>query len=310
MTNKTINDLSSASSPDRTETLAIWQGGATKKITIGTAFPSLQVQRYTATGSDTFDVPSVTNIIYLCGCGGGGGGGGGFSGGATAGGGGGGGCAPMHWFIPLTVTPSTTLTVFVGSGGSAGAAGADGGDGTESYISGAGIISPVVNGSNQILLGYGLKGVAGASGNGGNGGGAMMASTADAVYGTLNSGTGHNSRIWYTDGCISMEFQLPITQGCGGGATSANGGSRQAAGFAMLNGRGIGLSGTGTGAGGGGGGGGGGGFGKGGAGGVAPGGAAAAGSGRGYGGGGGAGQTSGIGGAGTAGGDGIIEIWY
>lgn len=277
----------------------------------------LQVEQFTSTGSSSFVVPSEAggdaadvNVIYLSGCGGGGGGGGGFSGGATAGGGGGGGPAPMIWLLPVLVTPGSTLTTFVGSGGASGAAGTDGGDGTESYISGAGILSPFKNGSNQILMGYGLKGKAGASGSGGDGGGAMMASTASAVYGTLTTGTGHASRWWYTDGQIAMGILLPICQGSGGGATSANGGSRAATGFSSVNGNGLGLAGTGTASGGGGGAGGGGGYGKGGGGGNAAGGAASVGAGYGYGGGGGAGQTSGTGGAGGAGGDGIIEIWY
>ena len=290
---------------------ALYAGAAT-----ATAQP-IQVERFTTTGSSTFTVPSTAagdaadvNVIYLTGCGGGGGGGGGFSGGATAGGGGGGGPAPMIWLLPVLVTPGTVLSVFVGSGGTAGSAGSDGGDGTESYISASGILSPFKNASNQILMGYGLKGKAGASGSGGDGGGAMMASTASAVYGTLNTGTGHASRWWYTDGQVAMGFMLPICQGAGGGATSADGGSRNAIGFASVNGNGLGLSGTGSASGGGGGGGGGGGFARGGAGGNGNAGAAGAGSGYGYGGGGGGGKTSGTASAGTAGGDGLIEIWY
>lgn len=281
----------------------------TQLLVSGGAAAPIQVERYDTTGSHTFDVPTDISIIYLSGCGGGGGGGGGAS--SAAAGGGGGGPAPCHWLLPIQVSPDTTLTVFVGSGGSGGTAAAAGANGTESYISGAGILSPIKDGSDQILLGYGLAGAAGSGTTGGNGGGAMMASTADAVYGTLNSGSAHNSRWWYTDGAIAVAYQLPICQGSGGGGnTSQNAGSRASAGMSTLNGRGLGLAGAGGATWGGGGAGGGGAYGRGGGGGSTAGAAGSSTSGYGSGGGGGSGNTGGTGGAGSNGANGFIEIWY
>lgn len=273
----------------------------------------VQIQQYLNTGSSTFTVPDGIYLIYLSGCGGGGGGAGGYTGsGAT--GGGGGGPAPQFHMLPVAVTPGSILDVFVGSKGSGGAIGSDGTDGTESYISGSGILSPFKNTSNQILMGYGLKGAVGSSTVGGQGGGAMMASTASAVYGTLTTssgtGQGHSSRWWYTDGQIAIGILHPICQGSGGGgwngSTGGNGGSRNTAGFQSMNGRGLGAVYLGTAAGGAGGAGGGGGYALGGDGGD-PDGSPLATSGFGYGGGGGGGASNQAGADGT---DGFIEIAY
>ena len=270
---------------------------------------TLQAWQKTVAGSYSFVVPNDCSVIQVSATGGGGSGGGGSSSAAAAGGGG--GPAPQHRRVTVAVTPGSTITCVVGAGGAAPAAAADGNDGGETYISGAGIVSPFKDGSNNIRFGYGLKGKLGSGTTGGDGGGAMMASTADAVYGTLNTGTAHASRWWYVDGQEIVDIQMPICQGAGGGGnTSVNGGSRASAGFAGLNGRGLGLSGAGGATWGGGGAGGGGGYARGGNGGATAGGAGSIGSGPGAGGGGGAGNTGGTGGAGGAGTDGAIEILY
>ena len=270
---------------------------------------TLRVWQKTTAGTYTFTPPSDCTVIQISASGGGGSGGGGASSAAAAGGGG--GPAPQFRRVILAVTPSSSITCVVGAGGTATSAASDGNDGGETYISGAGIVSPFKDGSDIIRFGYGLKGKAGSGTTGGDGGGAMIASTADAVYGTLNTGTAHASRWWYTEGQEIVDIQMPICQGSGGGGnTSVNGGSRASAGFSSLNGRGLGLAGAGGATWGGGGAGGGGGHARGGAGGATAGGNGVIGSGPGAGGGGGAGNTGGTGGIGAAGNDGFIEILY
>lgn len=276
----------------------------------GSGAAPLAYQRFAAPGSATFTYTADTTIVYVSGCSGGGGGGGGYNG--TGGGGGGGGPAPMYFMLPLELKAGGgQLDLFIGSGGALGAVGASGGDGTETTIVGhtaTEILSPYANASNQILMGLGKGGIVGTSGAGGNGGGSRMTSVLNSAgipYGTETTGTGHATRWWYTaDGFVSTEWLLPICQGAGGAAVSANGGSRSAAGFNTINGNGFGNSGTGNGSGGGGGGGGGGPYGLGGLGGSN---AGAAGSGQGFGFGGGGGSGSA---AGTAGGNGFLIIWY
>ena len=280
---------------------AVSGGGSSSTVT------PLQYERFVTPGTDTFTYTDDTRIIYVSGCSGGGGGGGGYSG--VGGGGGGGGPAPMYFMLPLELAAGGgTLNLFIGSGGSAGTVGNSGNNGTETTIegdTGAEILSPFANASNQILMGYGFGGTVGAVGAGGNGGGAIIASTALAHYGTENTGTGHASRWWYAgDGFVPTEYLYPICQGAGGGAVSANGGSRNSAAFSTINGNGFGNSGTGNASGGGGGGGGGGPYGLGGLGGSNAG-AAGAGSGFGFGGGGGSGSANG-----TPGGNGFLIIWY
>lgn len=268
----------------------------------GSGASPLQVERFTATGADSFVVPDDVSIIFLSGCGGGGGGAGGYSG--VGGGGGGGGPAPNWDYFPITVTPGSTLSVYVGAAGSAGAIGANGSDGGESYISGAGILSPFKDGSNQILMGYGKGGVVGTVGAGGNGAGPAWASSVSSLaYATLNSGTGHFPKwLHLTDGNVPLQHFHPVCQASGGAAASAN----SQGGFVTVNGNGSGTYGTGDASGGAGGAGGGGVYGRGGnagsAGGTRTGGAA---TGNGAGGGGGTGNYAG--GAGT---DGFIEIAY
>jgi hypothetical protein len=134
---------------------------------------STTVVEYTASGADTFVVPTgVTSIIVKAWGGGAGGGGGGTV--SVGGAGGGGGFAQAT----LTVTPAESLSVYVGAGGgagnfstgTAGAAGGDGGGGGgRSYLERSG--APLVIGSGGGGGGGGDDSSATPGGAGGAGGG-------------------------------------------------------------------------------------------------------------------------------------------
>ena len=117
--------------------------------------PTLQVQQIASTGSFTVPATATAATVFKITCLGGGGGGGGQVGGAdpAGGGGGGSGAYAVAWFSGFT--PSSTVSISIGTGGTGGTDGnANGGSATS--VSYASVAVMTCNG--------------GAGGHGGNGG--------------------------------------------------------------------------------------------------------------------------------------------
>jgi len=184
-----------------TMTVALDNGGATLDITVlDTSTTTAGQELFTTTGVNTWTVPAgITSVSVVC-VGGGGGGqcGRGTSGGSEVGGSGGAG-GGLGYRNNISVTPGSTITVYVGAGGAGGttqtqqSGRSNGGSGEASYFS-----------STAVVAGYGGEGGKNGNAQGGNYSG----------DGGGRGGTGYNSSSGW-DGC----------GGGGAGGYSGNGGN-------------------------------------------------------------------------------------
>ena len=137
-------------------------GGGGTYATGGTVTTVGGYRIHTFTASDTFATtaswPSGLTIQYWVGAGGGGGAG-------SGNGPGGGGAGGLLTASGVSISPSASYAITVGSGGSGGATGASGSNGVNSSIGGAINVTAIGGG------GGGADGVAGNSGGSGGGGG-------------------------------------------------------------------------------------------------------------------------------------------
>lgn len=125
-------------------------GGMLGSILSFTTGPATDTYYYSFTGADTFTVPAGVTSIHVVATGGGGGGGGG---GSDPGGPGGNGGSGAVVTADMLVTPSQTLSLYVGGGGGGGDAGSGSGEGG----GGGGACSTMIEAgqSDQIIAGGG-----------------------------------------------------------------------------------------------------------------------------------------------------------
>ena len=176
----------------------------------GTGPPTTVTAEYRSSGTSTFTVPAGVNNITVQVWGAGGGGGAGSGGSGPGGNGGGGGYSKAV----LSVTPSESLTILVGTGGLSAQALSDGGNG--------GGYSAVRRGGTFLLQAGGGGGGAGNRGNGGNDHGGAGGGV-NGLNGTAGTGGG-GGRGTATAG--------------GAGGTAGTGGGAGAAGIANAGGNG------------------------------------------------------------------------
>lgn len=190
------------------------------------------VTSQTFTGNGTFTVPADVDTVFLYGRGGGGGGAG-----SSATVNGGGGAGSVSQFIgPVSVTPSSGVSVTIGAGGAGGAAGtnsgADGGDSSFGSIvfkggHGGGKTPSDTDNVGGLTLdanAYGGRGPVPGGNAGMFGMRSYRALGGNVTFGDDGGGGGGGDGAGGTGGSLGSEAGVAGTDGGGGGGARAIGG--------------------------------------------------------------------------------------